>query len=179
MRICSILLIESTSKWYTHLSRSILLYFNYLVRCHCWWTRESPSSHLTKFFGRLRLIPSVLRASKLSVFKINWNCKFVGLFHYPFRLQLDLALLTHHFSTFNNYIVWLSLRITDEGSVHEKGMWSILFIKSDLKFCIHISRSIFLYVNVYFYEKCPTTLTERKHRGHILWWRVWGAWFSK
>ena len=39
--------------------------------------------------------------------------------------------------------VWL--RITDEGSVPEMRIWSILLIKSDLKWCIHLNRSLFLY----------------------------------
>ena len=36
--------------------------------CHCWWTSESPRAHVAKFYGRLRLIRSVGRASKFSVF---------------------------------------------------------------------------------------------------------------
>ena len=37
------------------------------------------------------------------------------------------------------------LRITDEGLVPEMRIWSILFIKSYLKWRIHLSRSLFLY----------------------------------
>ena len=37
---------------------------------------------------------------------------------------------------FLNYFVWL--RITDEGSVPEMRIWSILLMKSDLKWCIHL-----------------------------------------
>ena len=46
---------------------------------------------------------------------------------------------------FLNYIVWQ--RITDEVSIPEMRIWSILLIKSDLKWCIHVhlSRSLFLY----------------------------------
>ena len=44
---------------------------------------------------------------------------------------------------FFNFFVWL--RITDEGSVPEMRIWSILLIKSDLKWCIYLSRSLFLY----------------------------------
>ena len=40
-----------------------------------------------------------------------------------------------------NHFVWL--RITDEGSLPEMRIWSILFIKCDLKWCIHLSRSLF------------------------------------
>ena len=35
--------------------------------------------------------------------------------------------------------------ITDEGSLPEMGIWSIMLIKSDLKWCEHHSRSLFLY----------------------------------
>ena len=54
---------------------------------------------------------------------------------------------TFGLSLFNflNYIVWP--RITEEGSVPEMGIWSILLIVSDLKWCIHLSRSLFLYFN--------------------------------
>ena len=45
--------------------------------------------------------------------------------------------------TFLNYFVWL--RITDEGSVPEIRIWSILLIKSDLKWCKHLD--LFLYFN--------------------------------
>ena len=33
-------------------------------------------AHVAKFYGRLRLIRSVLRASKFSVFEIDWKCNF-------------------------------------------------------------------------------------------------------
>ena len=39
------------------------------------------------------------------------------------------------------YFLWI--RITDEGLVPEMRIWSILLIKSDLKWCIHLSRSLF------------------------------------
>ena len=40
------------------------------------------------------------------------------------------------FFNFFNYFLWL--RITDEGSIPEMRIWSILLIKSDLKWCIHL-----------------------------------------
>ena len=43
--------------------------------------------------------------------------------------------------------VCLCLRITDEGSVPEMRIWSILLIKSFVKWCIHLSRSLFLNFN--------------------------------
>ena len=58
------------------------------------------------------------------------------------------CLETFGLSLFNflNYIVWL--RITEEGSVPEMRIWSILLIISDLKWCIHLSRSLFLYLHL-------------------------------
>ena len=77
-----------------------LFEFQLLGECHCWWTNESPRAHVAKFYGRLRLICSVWRASYFSVFKIDWNCNFVCLLHHPFWLQLVLALFGNYFSTF-------------------------------------------------------------------------------
>ena len=45
-------------------------------------------------------------------------------------------------SNFWNYLLLLS--ITDEGSVPKISIWSILFIMSVIKWCIHLSRSLFL-----------------------------------
>ena len=39
----------------------------------------------------------------------------------------------------------LEVRITDEGLIPGMHIWFILLIKSDLKWCIHLSRSLFLY----------------------------------
>ena len=44
---------------------------------------------------------------------------------------------------YRSYIVSL---ITDEGLVPEMRIWSILLIKSDLKWCIYLGRSLFLYI---------------------------------
>ena len=69
--------------------------------------------------------------------KIDWNCNVVGLLHHPFWFQLVLALLGHTFPTFETPLFLLSF--TDEGSVPEMRKWSVLLIKSDLKWCIHLS----------------------------------------
>ena len=64
---------------------------------------------------------------------------------------------------FLNYFIWL--RITDEGSVPEMRIWSILLIKSDLKWCIHPSRSLFLYSNtrvISYRTKCPCLNIEHR-----------------
>ena len=48
---------------------------------------------------------------------------------------------------FWNHFLWF--RITDEGSLPEMGTWSILLIKSDLKWRIQLSRSLFLYIHTW------------------------------
>ena len=64
------------------------------------------------------------------------------------------------------YFVWL--RITDVASVPEMHIWSILLIKSDKKWCIHLSRSLFLYItqNLSFYglEKLNFVRLEKHFR---------------
>ena len=68
----------------------------------------------------------------------------MGLLHHPFLLRL----VFRHFWVINflpcvNYFVWL--KITDKGLVPEMRIWSISLIKSDLKWCVHLSRSLYLY----------------------------------
>ena len=140
MRMWSILLILSDLKWCKHHSRSLFFIFQLLGECHCWWTSESPRAHVTKFYGRLRLIRSVLRASKFSVLKLIEIVILWVFLHHPCWLQLVLALSDCHFQ-FLNYFVWL--RIPDEGSLPEMRIWSILLVLSDLKWCKHHSRSLF------------------------------------
>ena len=90
------------------------------LRCHCWWTSESPRAHVAKSYGRLRLIRSVWRASKLPVYKINWNGKFItipfgfSLFWYLLVITLQLlnttCLAKDHwrgFSTRNAHMVYI------------------------------------------------------------------------
>ena len=67
--------------------------------------------------------------------KIGWNCNFVGLFHHSSWLQLILAHLGHHFSTFENKLL---LRIINECSVPEMRIWTILLIKFKSKWCLHL-----------------------------------------
>ena len=59
--------------------------------------------------------------------------------------QKKILVKDFQFFNFLNYFVWL--RITDEGSVPEMRIWSILLIKCDLKWSKHLSRSLF--VNLY------------------------------
>ena len=85
--------------------------------------------------------------------------------NFPFRIPFGFSLIWHFLGiTFQllNYFVWL--RITDEGSVPEMRIWSILLIKSDLKWCIHLSRSLFLYFN---YLVSITACGPMSPRGHM------------
>ena len=68
----------------------------------------------------------------------------MGLLHYPFWFQLVLASFGTSLSIFKLRF-WL--KITDEASVPELRIWSILLIKSDLKWCKHLSRTLF-YIRV-------------------------------
>ena len=44
-----------------------------------------------------------------------------------------------------NVVKSTNLKVTDEGSLPVMRIWSILLIKSELKWCINLSRSLFLY----------------------------------
>ena len=59
-----------------------LFVFQLPRECLCWWTRESLRAHVAMFFNRFRMIRSICRASKFSVFKIDRNCNFVGVLHH-------------------------------------------------------------------------------------------------
>ena len=80
----------------------------------------------------------MLRASKVSALKLKVS------YTIPFSLSLFWYFWGTTFN-FLNYFVWL--RITDEGSVSEKRICSILIGKYDFKWCIHLSRSLFFYLN--------------------------------
>ena len=85
-------------------------------------------AHVAKFYGRLRLIRNVLRASKFSVLKL---IEIVIVWVYD-TIPFGFSLFWHFWAStcnFWNYFVWL--RITDEGSVPEMRIWPILLIKSD------------------------------------------------
>ena len=61
--------------------------FQLLGECHCWWTKESPRAHVAKFYGRLRLICSVLRASNLAVLKLIEIVILWVYYSIPFRFS--------------------------------------------------------------------------------------------
>ena len=85
------------------------------------------------------------KASKFFMFKIEWNCNFVALLHHSFWLQLAFGTFGLSLFNFLNYFIWL--RITDEGFSTRNAHKSIMLIKSDLKWCVHPSRSLFLHYN--------------------------------
>ena len=124
-------------------SLEVSFLFQLLGECHCWWTSESQRAHVAKY-GRLRLIRSVLRASNFSVLKLIEIVIVWVYYTIPFGFSLFWHFRVNIFN-FWNHFVWL--RITDEASFPEMRIWSILLIKSDLKWCIHLSRSLFLYFN--------------------------------
>ena len=75
--------------------------------------------------------------------KIDFNWMLWVNYTIPFGFNIICNLRTY-FSNCWNEVVFL--RITDEGSVPEIRLWFILLIKSDLKWCIHLSRSLFYIV---------------------------------
>ena len=78
---------------------------------------------------------------------------FDDMIQYPFNI-LILAVLSFIVGRMEQRIVFISfqllnlllwLRTTGEGSVPEMRIWSIFLIKSDLKWCLHLGRSLVLY----------------------------------
>ena len=122
-----------------------LFIFQLLGECHCCWTKESPEAHVAKFYGRLRLICNVVKASKFSVLKLIEIVILWVYYTIPFGLSF-FGTFGALFFTFFNYFLWL--RITDEDSIPEMCIWSILLIKSDLKWCINHSRRLYLYFEI-------------------------------
>ena len=140
IHIWSILIIRTDLTWCLHLSRSLFI-FQLLGECHGWWTNKFPKAHVTKFYSRLRLIRSVFRASKFAALNLIEIVILWVYYTIPFCISLFRRILCVTFQLFK-LVIWP--RITDEGSVPEMCIWSILLIKSDLKWCIHFSRSLFI-----------------------------------
>ena len=127
------------------------------------WNRVFPRANVAKFYIRLQLICSIfLRASKFSVLKF---IEIVILWiYYMASLLASASYCTFVTSLFNffNYFVWL--RITDEGSVPEMCIWSILLMKSDLKWCIHRSWSLFIFQPLHSLGGCHCWWTRKSLR---------------
>ena len=123
-----------------------LVIFKLLGECHCWWTREFLRTYAVSYYGRLWLIRSVLRASKCSVLKLFEILILWVHYDNPF----GFSFFRHFWASLFNFLnYFVRLRITDEGSVPEMRIWSILFIKSELKWCIHLSRSFFFFITLH------------------------------
>ena len=76
-----------------------------------------PRAHVAKYYGRHRLIPTVIRTSTFPVFKIDSKCSFVGGFlHHPFCFQLVWRLFGIAFRQF---------------AIHEYcfGKWSLMRVR--------------------------------------------------
>ena len=120
----SILLMKSDLKWCIHLDLFFIFQpFHSLGECHCWWTRESLRAHAAKFNGWLQLIRSVSRASTFSVLKFIEIVMFVV---YSPSLLASVCFGTFVISLFNFFSYFVCLRITDDSSVLEMCIWSIL-----------------------------------------------------
>ena len=108
---------------YTFWSLVIFQPFHSLGECHCWLTRESLRAHAANFYGRLHVIRSVSRASTFSVLKFI-EIVICGVY----SPSLFASVCFWHFYDISfklfRYFVWL--RITDDGSVFEMRIWSIL-----------------------------------------------------
>ena len=102
-----------------------------------WWTSESPRAYV----GQLRLIRSVWEHTKFP--SLNWlKLKMGELITQSVVNPIWLQLVCHFWaSIFNCFVL---LMITEEGSVPEMRIWSKLLIAPDLKWYIHLSRSLFL-----------------------------------
>ena len=92
-----------------------------LGECHCWWTKESPKAYVAKFYGRLRLICSVLRASNFPCLK----CIAIVILWVYWTLYFRLTLLWHFLHHFSYLKILCLAKVTDEGSVPEMRIRSI------------------------------------------------------
>ena len=83
--------------------------------------------------------------------KTSENCFYIVNFHFPcifvntFGLAVQSVFLKRIVPLQDACFLWQDFRITDEGSVPEMRMWSMLLIEYDLQWCNHLSRSLFVY----------------------------------
>ena len=71
---------------------------------------------------------------------------------------------TFRISLFNFLNCFVCLRIIDDGSDPKISKWSILFNKCDLKWCIHLTRTFFLYFNFYLSTTVGGSESSRGHK---------------
>ena len=106
---------------YTSWSLFIFQPLHSLGECHCWWTRESLRAHAVKLYGRLQLVS---RASTFSVLKF---IEIIIFGVYSQSLLASVCFGTFVISVwFQLFSYFVRLRITDDGSVLEMRIWSIL-----------------------------------------------------
>ena len=84
----------------------------------------------------------VLRASKFSGLKLIEIVILRVYYTIPFGSSF-FRYFWHYFSTF--WTTFFGKGSLTSGSIPEMRIWSILVIKSDLKWCIHLNRSLYLY----------------------------------
>ena len=130
---------------YTSWSLFIFQPLHSLGECHCWWTRESLMAHAAKFYSRLQLIRSASRASPFSVLKFTEIAIF---WVYSPCLLASVCFGTFVISLFNFLAALCGCGITDDGSVLEMRIWSILlslysYYKSQEVFAKYMPKSHF------------------------------------
>ena len=110
-----------------------------VLKCQLYYT--IPYARVT--VHKLRCILHYICKSWLS--QAGWNAYFLSRSVSKEHLRL-LSAKSSKPREKHSYFVWL--RITDEGLVPEMRIWSILLIKSHLKWCIHLGRSLCLYTSL-------------------------------
>ena len=155
MRIWSIYLIKSALKWCIHLGRSLLSHFNYmyLVSVTVWGPRRCSLRSTS-------VDRSVLRASKFSVFKLT---EIVIVWVY-YTILFGFSLIWHFLGITFHFLNYFGKGSLIRVHYPKCAYGSILFIKSGLKWCIHLGKSIFSHFN---YLVSVTAGGPRSPRGHI------------
>ena len=102
-----------------------------------WWVsrlvdKRVPEGTCSQILWSTLVIWNRFESIKIILIKTGWNCNFVGLSDQHFQNVKPLCLAKDHWWGF----------ITQNAHI-----WSNLLIESDLKWCIHFSRSLFLYFN--------------------------------
>ena len=92
---------------------------------------------------------------------MDGNCNFICLLNHSFWLKLVKSLLG---ITFQLFKLLCLAKDHGRGSVPEMHIWSISLIRSDLKWCIHLRRSLFVYLN---YSVSITADGPGSLKGHI------------
>ena len=136
------------------------LYFNYLVSVTAGGP-VSPRGHMkpssTVDFDWFVVFESIkIFRMKLTEIVILWVYYTV-----PFGFSLFWHSRVNIFYFWNHFI-WR--RITDEGLLPEMRIWSILLIISDLKWCLHLSRSLLIFQLL---GECHCWWTSESPRAHV------------